>query len=109
MIDGSIRKERFKKEAADPSVGVILLDFVLGYGASEDPVGDILPEIIAAKEAVKEAGRHLEVIGYVLGTDSDRQVLTAQIEKLVNAGATYASSNQNASLLAREFVVKGAN
>ena len=32
MIDPSARIDRFMEEAADPKVGVILLDFVLGYG-----------------------------------------------------------------------------
>lgn len=106
MIDPSNRIERFKQEAKDPSVGVILLDFVIGYGAHEDPVGameDVIKEAI--QEAEKE-GRHLEVIGYVLGTDLDSQGLDNQLEKLENTGATYASSMQNAGLLAREMVGK---
>lgn len=107
MIDPSNRIEGFKRVAQDPTVGVILLDFVLGYGAHEDPVGVMVPDIIEAKEAAKKAGRHLEIIGYILGTPLDEQNLADQLAKLESTGATYASSMQNAGLLAREFVGKG--
>ncbi|MFK9090364.1 acyl-CoA synthetase FdrA [Bacillus salipaludis] len=107
MIDPSTRLERFMLEAKDPSVGVIVMDFVLGYGAHEDPVGAFLPAMIEAKQLAEDEGRHLEIIGYVLGTELDPQDLDEQINKLLAAGVTHASSSQNAGLLAREFVVKG--
>jgi FdrA protein len=107
MIDPSTRISRFIQEAKDPSVGVIVMDFVLGYGAHEDPVGAMLPAMIEAKQNAEQEGRHLEIIGYVLGTELDPQDLEEQIEKLLAAGVTHASSSQNAGLLAREFVVKG--
>jgi hypothetical protein len=74
MIDPSLRIERFLREAADPSVGVIVLDFILGFGSHPDPVGVTLPAIRQAKEAAAREGRHLEILGYVLGTDSDTPV-----------------------------------
>jgi FdrA protein len=107
MIDPSTRIERFKQEAKDPSVGVIVMDFVLGFGSHEDPVGVMLPAIIEAKQLAEQEGRHLEILGYVLGTDLDYQNFDEQVEKLIAAGVTHASSSQNAGLLAREFVVKG--
>ncbi|MGL4645126.1 MAG: acyl-CoA synthetase FdrA, partial [Vagococcus fluvialis] len=106
MIDPSNRIERFKQEAKDPEVGVILLDFVIGYGAHKDPVGVMVDVIKEAKDDAEKAGRHLEVIGYVLGTELDNQGLASQLEKLESTGATYASSMQNASLLAREMIGK---
>jgi FdrA protein len=107
MIDPSARIERFKQEAKDPSVGVIVMDFVLGFGSHEDPVGVMLPAMIEAKQLAEQEGRHLEILGYILGTDLDQQNYQEQIDKLVAAGVTHASSSQNAGLLAREFVVKG--
>jgi hypothetical protein len=83
------------------------MDFVLGYGSHEDPVGVMLPAIIEAKELAEKEGRHLEIIGYILGTDLDPQNFDDQVNKLLAAGATHASSSTNAGLLAREFVVKG--
>lgn len=104
MIDPTSRIERFKQEAADPQVGVIVLDFVLGYGANPDPVGVMLPAIKQAKAQATAAGRHLEILGYILGTDADPQDFAAQVAKLDEAGVTWASSSTNTGLLAREFV-----
>lgn len=109
MIDPSTRIERFMKEAADPEVGAILLDFVLGYGSHEDPVGVMVPSIKEAKEKAKQEGRHLEIIGYVLGTNQDRQNLEEQNNKLDELGVTLSSSSQNLGLLARGFVQKEDN
>lgn len=106
MIDPSTRIERFLQEAKDPEVGVIILDFVLGYGAHPDPVGVMLPAIEEAKSFAEEEGRHLEILGYVLGTELDEQNLTEQIKKLEDVGVTISSSSQNTGLLARGFVQK---
>jgi FdrA protein len=107
MIDPSLRIARFSQEARDPSVGVIVLDFILGYGAHPDPVGVMLPAIIEAKKAAKAEGRHLEVLGYVLGTELDSPSLGEQTQKLAAADVTIASSCTNSGLLARGFVEKG--
>lgn len=107
MIDPSLRIERFVQEANDPSVGVIVMDFILGYGSHEDPVGVMLPAILEAKELARKQGRHLEILGYVLGTDLDSPALSEQTQKLANADVTIASSCTNAGLLARGFVEKG--
>lgn len=108
MIDPSSRIARFLQEAKDPSVGVILMDFILGFGANEDPVGVMLPAILEAKQLAEKEGRHLEILGYVMGTDLDSPKFEDQVNKLMAAGVTIASSSTNAGLLAREFVVKGA-
>lgn len=109
MIDPSTRIERFLKEAKDPEVGVIAMDFVLGFGSHEDPVGVMLPAIFEAKDLAEAEGRHLEILGYVLGTELDEQNLAIQIQKLMDAGVTISSSSQNTGLLAREFVMKGVS
>jgi succinyl-CoA synthetase alpha subunit len=106
MIDPSTRIARLLAEAKDPEVGVLVLDFILGFGAHEDPVGVMLPAITQAKEQAAAEGRHLEVLGYVLGTDLDTPSLTEQVAKLESAGVTIASSSANTGLLAREFVSK---
>ncbi|WP_411502226.1 acyl-CoA synthetase FdrA [Brevibacillus centrosporus] len=108
MIDPSSRIARFLQEAKDPSVGVILMDFILGFGANEDPVGVMLPAILEAKQLAEKEGRHLEILGYVMGTDLDSPKFEDQVNKLMAAGVTIASSSTSAGLLAREFVTKGA-
>jgi FdrA protein len=107
MIDPSLRIERLLREARDPSVGVIVMDFILGYGAHEDPVGVTLPAIAEAKAIAAREGRHLEILAYVLGTEEDTPSLGDQTRQLAAAGVTLASSCTNAGLLARGFVEKG--
>ncbi|MGR4869281.1 acyl-CoA synthetase FdrA [Variovorax sp. LARHSF232] len=106
MIDPSLRIERLLQEARDPSVGVIVLDFILGFGAHEDPVGVTLPAILEGQALARREGRHLEILAYVLGTEHDTPSLGEQTRKLTDAGVTLASSCTNAGLLARGFVTK---
>jgi FdrA protein len=108
MIDPSLRIARLLEEARDPSVGVVVMDFILGLGAHEDPAGVTLPAIVEARAHAAREGRHLEILGYVLGTEDDQPPLAGQTAKLAAAGVTIASSCTNAGLLARGFVEKGA-
>jgi FdrA protein len=107
MIDPSLRLQRLVREADDPEVGVIAMDFVLGFGAHEDPVGVTIPAIEEAKAKAADRGQHLEILGYVLGTDLDTPAIADQVAQLEAAGVTIASSSTNLGLLAREFVAKG--
>lgn len=107
MIDPTNRISRLLQEARDPQVGVIAMDFVLGYGSHENPVGVMLDAIKEAKAIAARDGRHLEILGYVLGTDLDTPSLKAQCQMLTDAGVIWASSSTNTGLLAREFVWKG--
>ncbi|WP_231923662.1 acyl-CoA synthetase FdrA [Gallibacterium salpingitidis] len=107
MIDPSYRIERILQEGRDPEVGVLLLDFVVGFGANPKPVEETLAALIQVKQEAKKEGRHLEILAYVLGTDLDLPSVNSQIKLLEEVGITIASSSTNAGLLAREFVVKG--
>ncbi|ELZ5940446.1 acyl-CoA synthetase FdrA [Providencia stuartii] len=107
MIDPTNRIERLLQEARDPEVGVIVMDFVLGYGSHADPVGVMIDAIKAAKEIAKQDNRELVILGYVLGTDQDTPSMDAQVKMLTDAGVIWASSSTNTGLLAREFVWKG--
>ncbi|MEN7526626.1 acyl-CoA synthetase FdrA [Cupriavidus sp. DL-D2] len=107
MIDPGLRNERIVTEAAVPGVGIILLDFVLGYGAHEDPAGDIVPSIQAAREAAAAAGHEVLFIGHVCGTRNDPQQLDAQRATLVGAGVELAESNAQAIRLCRAVLEAG--
>ena len=109
MIDPTNRISRLLQEARDPEVGVIVMDFVLGFGAHEDPVGVMIEAIKEAQAIAKADNRPLEILGYVLGTDQDPQSLAQQCQRLTDAGVIWASSSTNTGLLAREFVCKGEN
>lgn len=108
MIDPSPRLERLVREARDPEVAVVVMDFVLGYGAHEDPVGATLPAIAEAQGIAAADGRHLEIIGYVLGTDQDTPRLAAQVSALEDAGVTVTRSSTETGQYARAIVSEGA-
>ena len=109
MIDPSNRLSRIVTEAADPEVGVLVMDFIVGFGSHEDPVGVTIPAIVEAQRIAREGGRHLEILGYVLGTDLDTPSVAEQIAQLEAVGVTIASSSTNTGLLAREFVAQENN
>lgn len=81
MIDNELRIRRMKQEAADPEVGLILIDVVLGEGAHPDPASELAPVIAEISDS------RLEVVAIVIGTEDDPQNLGAQTERLAAAGA----------------------
>ena len=93
MIDPTLRKLRIAQEARDSSVALLLLDVVLGYGSSPDPGGALVGAIEDAIGASGKRGPGPVVVAHVCGTETDLQSLTAQSEKLSNAGALLFSSN----------------
>jgi hypothetical protein len=104
MIDQAARIERLAMEAADPSVRVILLDVVIGWGAHSNPAGELAPAIQRAKAVARKAGRNLAIVGFVCGTETDPQVLSAQEATLRAAGMVLAGNSANAAWLAGEWV-----
>jgi hypothetical protein len=78
MIDSTIRNQRILKEGQDPTVAVILLDFILGFNASKDPVGELLDSILVAKQTREEQGGELTVVASICGTVSAPQDLNLQ-------------------------------
>jgi succinyl-CoA synthetase alpha subunit len=100
MIDTTARVERILAEAADPTVAVILLDVVLGYGAAADPAGSLAAAVWEARAAAAAAGRDLAVVASVCGTPSDPQGLAGQRTRLREAGAILSPSNAAAARLA---------
>ena len=95
MMDNELRIRRMEMEANDPQVAVILLDVVLGYGAHPNPAGELTPVIARAKAKAKTAGRYLEVVAVVCGTDEDPQDLNAQMQQLKDAGVVVETSNES--------------
>lgn len=104
MMDNDLRVKRLLQEAADPATAVVLLDVVLGYGSHPDPAAELGSAIRQARQVAQGAGRHLEVIAIVVGTDEDPQDMGAQIEQLKAAGATVELSNEAAVKRAGELV-----
>lgn len=96
MIDGSQRALRILKEAEDPQVGILLLDFILGYNSSMDPVGELVEAIQKAKNIVQRRGETLRVIASMCGTDGDPQDLAMQMQMLKDCGVIVFDSNAQA-------------
>jgi FdrA protein len=93
MIEPAVRDAPFAAALADPNVGVVLLDVVLGYGAHPDPAGHLAQAL---------SGRRADValVASVTGTDADPQPRAEQVRKLEAAGVVVADSNADAAALA---------
>lgn len=100
MIDPSVRVEQFEVEAKDEEVALVLMDFVLGYGAHEDPVDEMAKAILEAKTERTSKGEHLIAIASICGTESDPQDLGEMRRKLEEAGVIVMPSNAQAVNLA---------
>ncbi len=94
MMDNELRVRRLLEEAKDPSVAIIMLDVVIGYGSHEDPAKELADAVVKAREMAKKDGRFLEVVAVVTGTDLDPQNLDSQIAQMKNAGAWVETSNE---------------
>ena len=104
MIDQTARIDRLLKEAADPTVRVILLDVVIGWGAHADPASELAKAIAQAKKIAYKGKRNLAIVGFVCGTELDPQVLAKQEAILQTAGMVLASNSANAAWLAAQWV-----
>jgi FdrA protein len=91
MIDQTVRVERLSAAARDETVGVILMDVVLGYGANANPAAELAPFI----EQAVTAGA--AVVVSLCGTRGDPQGRDAQAEILNRAGASVFLSNAAAA------------
>ncbi len=98
MIDPEARADRLAEEAADPAVGVLLLDVVLGYSSHPDPAGALAPAIRTALQARPR----LVVVAHVLGTEADPQVLSRQEATLRDLGVRLLPTNAAAARLAAD-------
>ncbi len=97
MIEPSLRDERVLAAAQDPTVAVILVDLVLGYGAHPDPGSSLAAAATRAIDIARSRGGDLLVIASITGTDQDPQGLHRQRKALEDAGLIIASSNAAAA------------
>lgn len=100
MIDPTLRNKQIVLEANDKETAVIILDFVLGYGANENPAGVALNAI----QQAKSISENIVIIGYVCGTANDFQGLQRQKDILQSAGVILAESNAHAARIAAEVM-----
>ena len=79
MFEPGVRDAPLAEALADPRVGIILLDLVLGYGGHPDPAGH-LAAFLAGRD------RRAVIVASVTGTDADPQPRAAQIEVTCGGG-----------------------
>jgi FdrA protein len=102
LIDPTLRLQRLQREAADPTVAVIMLDIILGYCAHPDPAAVYAPVIAE----ITAQPQHPAVVAVVCGTEGDPQRLSAQITRLQEAGARVFTSNAEAALHCVELLAE---
>jgi succinyl-CoA synthetase alpha subunit len=107
MIDPRDRVARIRAAAEDPSVGVLILDVVLGFGAHPDPASALAPAVAEAIAVRKGSDSPLEVVASVCGVDTDPQDRVRQCRMLAAAGIRIAPSNAAAARLAARLVYGG--
>jgi FdrA protein len=100
MIDPTVRDEELTKALVDPTLAVILLDVVIGFGAHPDPAGTIV-RVVAAAGTERPI-----VVTSVTGTDDDPQDRRTQMAKLVDGGIVVAPTNADAATLALSCLVR---
>ena len=90
MFEPAVRDGPLAEALADPRVGLILLDVVLGHGGHPDPAGHL---------AAFLSGRKLRpvIVASVVGTDADPQPRDEQVRKLTEVGVIVAASNADAA------------
>ena len=94
MIDPIIRTDKLRSAFTDPSLAVILLDVVIGFGAHPDPAGQIASTLSGTPS------NRPHIVASVTGTEADPQVRSRQIATLQAAGVLVAPSNAGATELA---------
>jgi FdrA protein len=95
MIDPEIRREPLAAALTDSTVGVVVIDIVIGYGAHPDPAGQ-LTEMLSTMQGKDSP----TIIASVTGTEKDPQVRSSQIKSLQAAGIHVAGSNADAAIAA---------
>ncbi len=105
MIEPSLRHDWILNAAKLETTRVILLDFVLGYGAHPQAVQESLDTLKEAFEVEKE--RSFDIVAYVCATSKDKQGFESNVEALESIGVKVAQSNLHACELVASLIKKG--
>ncbi len=92
VFDPGLRLKRLRQELADPTVAVVLLDFITGPGVARDPVTAF----------AQECAKHPDVvfISNICGSLEDPQDVLSKEKLLRDAGVLVTSSNFQSTRLA---------
>jgi FdrA protein len=97
MIDPRVRLDMIERAANDATVGVVLLDLVLGKGAHANPAEPLATAVGGARRIAHAQGRELVFLASVIGTARDPQGLAAQTGLLEEAGIAVLATNADAA------------
>ena len=100
MIEPSLRDAKVAAAGEDASIGLVLVDCVLGYGAHADPATSLAAAAQSAFRSASAQGRPFAVLASVTGTDKDPQLRSHQVSILESAGVYVAASNEQAVRIA---------
>lgn len=103
MIDPALRNQLITDLGSQPQVRVLLVDVVIGYGATADPAASLVHAWQKAC-AARDIEQPLFAIATVTGTERDPQCRSLQIATLEDAGIAVVSSLPEATLLAAELI-----
>ncbi|HEI0578316.1 acyl-CoA synthetase FdrA [Escherichia coli] len=103
MIDPALRNQLIADLGAKPQVRVLLLDVVIGFGATADPAASLVSAWQKAC-AARSDNQPLYAIATVTGTERDPQCRSQQIATLEDAGIAVVSSLPEATLLAAALI-----
>ena len=103
FIDPRLRTLEIEQAFADSTVGILLLDVVLGLGCHPDPAGAVATALRKARE---EYGTGPLIVASVCGTSDDPQNLERQQACLAQAGVFVTESNAAAARLAVEAAIR---
>lgn len=96
VFNPELRLKRLREELKDPTVGVVLLDFITGPGVARDPITSHAKEI----KKIKEAGIPVIFIANVCGSDNDPQNIKEKVKLLKDAGVIVTGSNYESAKIA---------
>ena len=91
VFDPTQRVQRFRQELADPAVGIIAMDIILGPGVAPDPASCYVPLIQSRPDVL--------YVCAVCGGEHDPQGKDGIKKMLKEAGAVVADSNYEAARL----------
>jgi metal-sulfur cluster biosynthetic enzyme len=100
MIDFTLRNRRLLEEVEDKEVAVVILDLVIGYGSSMNPVEEFIPTVKLAKNK----NPNCPIICFVTGTTNDPQNRELLQNELKKCGVELVYSNAQAAKLASMII-----
>lgn len=92
MIDPELRDKAVARALADPDVGIVHFDVVLGFGASPEPISQLRVILASRPDATRPI-----LSAHVLGTELDEQGYAEIVRNLEELGVHVSRTNANAA------------